>query len=64
MPDPIKICGKQRPDIVHLATDLAAYVRMHYKKPLHEVVATTVNVALNLNTRAVTADWVRKVAKP
>ncbi len=62
MPLPTKL--NARADIVDLATHLSAYVRMHYKKPLHEVVATTVNVALNLHDNAISADWVRKVAKP
>lgn len=62
MPLPIKL--NARPDIVDLATHLSAYVRMHYKKPLHQVIATTVNVALNLKENAISADWVRKVAKP
>lgn len=63
MPLPTKLEMK-RPDIQDLATDLSAYLRMHYKKPFHEVVATTVNIALNLDKKSITADWVRKLAKP
>lgn len=62
IPLPTKL--NARSDIVHLATDLSAYLRMHYKKPLHQVVATTVNVALNLHDNSISADWVRKVCKP
>ena len=63
IPLPTKL-NARRPDIVDLATHLSAYVRMHYKKPLHQIVATTVNVALNLHDKAISADWVRKVARP
>lgn len=48
---------------VLLAQDLSHYVRHHFRKPLHDVVATTVNVALNLGDDAISAESVRKLKR-
>lgn len=50
-----------RANIVWLATDISKYVQYHFHKPLHEVVASTVNVVLNLHDEPITADSVRKL---
>lgn len=50
-----------RANIVLLARDVSKYVQYHFRKPLHEVVASTVNAALNLHDEAITADSVRKL---
>lgn len=48
-------------DRVLLAQDLSRYVQYHFHKPLHAVVASTINVALNLHEETLTPDAVRKL---
>ena len=53
----------KRPDIACLARDLSSHVQTHFHKPLHEVVAITVNVGLHLDKFQIDADYVRKLKR-
>lgn len=46
---------------VFLAQDLSRYVQHHFHKPLHAVVASSVNVALDIQDNPFSADSVRKL---
>ena len=51
-----------RSSVVFLAMEISIYVREHFRKPLHEIVALTVNAALDLqDEEAISADYVSKL---
>ena len=44
--------------------ELSSFVRHHFKKPLHQIVASTTNVAFGKYNNSVTPDLVRKLTAP